>query len=53
MNDLLLVAFIIFAAIDLTLVGSTCVGVILLVRKLINGEIEIKIADNKMKIERK
>ena len=53
MKDSLLVAFTIFAIIDLTLVGTTCVCVMLLVKKLITGEIEIKISDNKMKLEKR
>lgn len=52
MNDSLLVAFTIFAIIDLTLVGTTCVSLILLVKQLLKGKIEIKIADKKLTVGR-
>jgi len=48
MNNPLLTAFTTFAVIDLTLVATTCICVILLVRKLMKGKIEIKIANKKM-----
>jgi hypothetical protein len=52
MNDGLLIAFTIFAVIDLTLVGTTCVTVILLVRKIMSGKLEIKIADKTVRLDR-
>lgn len=50
--DKLLVAFCIFGVIDLTLVATTCVCVMLLVRKVILGKVEIKIADRKIRLDR-
>jgi len=50
--DKLLVAFCIFGVIDLTLVGTTCICVMLLVRKVILGKVEIKIADRKIRLDR-
>jgi len=52
MKDELTTAFIIFATIDLTLVGTTCICVMLLVRKVILGKVEIKIADKKIRLDR-
>jgi len=52
MRDALTIAFIIFAAIDLTLVGTTCVAVILLVRKVMLGKVEIKIAGKTKRLDR-
>jgi hypothetical protein len=52
MNDGLLIAFCIFAIIDLTLVGTTCVAVILLVCKAMSGKVEIKIADKVVRLDR-
>ena len=52
MRDELTTAFIIFAMIDLTLVGTTCVAVILLVRKVMLGRVEIKIAGKKLRLDR-
>ena len=52
MNNPLLIAFTIFAVIDLSLVATTCIFVILLVKKLIRGKIEIKIADKKVILDR-
>jgi len=52
MNDKLLIAFIIFGIIDLTLVGITCVCVMLLVRKVMLGKVEIKIADKTLRLDR-
>lgn len=52
MNNALLVVFTIFAIIDLTLVGTTCICVMLLVRKVMLGKVEIKIADRKIRLDR-
>jgi hypothetical protein len=52
MNNSLLIVFIIFAVIDLTLVATTCLCVMLLVRKVLLGKVEIKIADKKVRIDR-
>jgi len=52
MNDKLLIAFIIFGIIDLTLVATTCVCVMFLVRKVMLGKVEIKIADKKIRLDR-
>jgi hypothetical protein len=52
MRDELTTAFIIFAMIDLTLVGTTCIAVILLVRKVMLGRVEIKIAGKKLRLDR-
>jgi hypothetical protein len=52
MNDKLFIACITFFIIDLTLVGTTCIAVLLLVRKVIMGKIEIKIADKKIRLDR-
>jgi hypothetical protein len=51
MNPLLIV-FTIFAVIDLTLVGITSICVMLLVRKVLQGKVEIKIADKKIRLDR-
>jgi hypothetical protein len=52
MNNALLIIFTIFAVIDLALVGTTCIAVCLLVRKILLGKIEIKIADKKIRLDR-
>lgn len=52
MKDELTTAFIIFGIIDLTLVGTTCICVMLLVRKVLLGKVEIKIADRKVRLDR-
>ena len=52
MRDELTTAFIIFAMIDLTLVGTTCVAVMLLVRKVLLGRVEIKIAGKTKRLDR-
>ena len=52
MRDELTTAFIIFAMIDLTLVGTTCVAVMLLVRKVLLGKVEIKIAGKTKRLDR-
>jgi len=52
MKDSLLIAFIIFGIIDLTLVATTCVCVMLLVRKVMLGKVEIKIVDKKVRLDR-
>ena len=41
------VACVIFFVIDLTLVATTCFSVLLLVKKILLGKVEIKIADKK------
>lgn len=51
-NDSLLKAFIIFGVIDLTLVGTTCLCVIALVRKVMLGKVEIRIIDKKIRLDR-
>lgn len=52
MKDSLLIVFTIFAVIDLTLVGTTCVCVMLLVRKVMLGKIEIKIGEKTKRLDR-
>ena len=52
MRDELTTAFIIFALIDLTLVGTTCVAVMLLVRKVLLGRVEIKIGGKTKRLDR-
>lgn len=52
MNDTLTTAFIVFGLIDLTLVGTTCLAVVLLVRKVMSGKIEIKIAGKTKRLDR-
>jgi len=52
MNNQLLIIFTIFAVIDLTLVATTCVCVMLLVRKVMLGKVEIRIADKKIRLDR-
>ena len=47
MNDKLYIACVIFFIIDLSLVGTTCIAVSLLVRKMMKGEIKIRIAEDK------
>jgi hypothetical protein len=51
MNPLLIV-FIIFAVIDLILVGTTSICVMILVRKVLMGKVEIKIADKTVRLDR-
>jgi hypothetical protein len=50
--DKLLLAFCVFGVIDLVLVGTTCISVILLVRKIMLGRVEIKIMDRKIRLDR-
>lgn len=50
--DKLLLAFCVFGVIDLVLVGTTCLSVILLVRKIMLGRVEIKIMDKKIRLDR-
>jgi len=52
MRDELTLAFTIFAVIDLTLVATTCVCVMFLVRKVMLGKVEIKIANKTVRIDR-
>jgi hypothetical protein len=52
MRDELTTAFIIFGLIDLTLVGTTCAAVMLLVRKVLLGKVEITILGKKTRIDR-
>jgi len=52
MPDKLLIAFIIFGVIDLILVGTTCVSVCLLVRKVMRGKVEIKIGKLTKRLDR-
>lgn len=52
MNDTLTTAFIAFGLIDLTLVGTTCLAVVLLVRKVMIGKVEIKIAGKTKRLDR-
>ena len=52
MRDELTLAFIIFGVIDLTLVGTTCVSVMLLVRKVMMGKVEIKIGNVTKRLDR-
>ena len=52
MPDKLYIACIIFFTIDLTLVATTCICVMLLVRKVIMGRVEIRIADKKIRLDR-
>jgi hypothetical protein len=51
MNPLLIV-FTIFAVIDLILVGTTSICVMILVRKVLMGKVEIKIADKTVRLDR-
>ena len=51
-NDRLYTACVIFFTIDLTLVATTCICVMLLVRKVMLGRVEIKIADKKIRLDR-
>jgi len=51
MNPLLIV-FTIFAVIDLILVGTTSICVMILVRKVLLGKVEIKIADKTLRLDR-
>lgn len=48
----LFIACVTFFVIDLTLVGTTCVAVILLVRKILLGRVEIKIAGKNYRLDR-
>ena len=41
----LLIAFVIFGIIDLILVGTTCINVVLLVRKILKGELKINFTE--------
>jgi hypothetical protein len=50
--SVLTIAFIVFGIIDLTLVGTTCVAVILLVRKVMLGKVEIKILGTTKRLDR-
>jgi len=50
--DKLLIAFTIFGIIDLVLVGTTCVCVMLLVKKVMSGRVEIKIGNLTKRIDR-
>jgi hypothetical protein len=52
MSDKLYLACIIFFTIDLTLVGTTCVCVMMLVRKVMLGKVEIKIAGKTKRLDR-
>ena len=52
MKDELTTAFIVFATIDLSLVATTCLCVMLLVRKVMLGKVEIKIVDKKIRLDR-
>ena len=52
MNDKLFIACVVFFVIDLSLVATTCICVMILVKKVINGKVEIKIADKKIRIDR-
>jgi hypothetical protein len=52
MNDKLYLACVIFFAIDLTLVATTCICVMILVRKVMLGKVEIKIVDKKIRLDR-
>lgn len=52
MTDKLLIAFVIFGIIDLTLVGTTCICVMLLVRKVMLGKVEIKIGNVTKRLDR-
>lgn len=52
MNNALLIVFTIFAVIDLTLVGMTSICVMLLVKKVLLGKVEIKIVDKKVRLDR-
>jgi len=51
-SERLFIACVLFFIIDLILVGTTCVCVMLLVRKVMLGKVEIKIADKKIRIDR-
>ena len=52
MNDKLFIACVIFFVIDLTLVGTTCLSVILLVKKVLEGKVEIKIGNTTKRFDR-
>lgn len=52
MNDKLYLACVIFFTVDLLLVGTTCVSVLLLVKKVMSGKVEIKIAGKTKRLDR-
>ena len=52
MTDKLYIACVIFFTIDLALVATTCVCVMLLVRKVMLGKVEIKIGNVTKRIDR-
>jgi hypothetical protein len=52
MTDKLYIACVIFFTIDLTLVATTCVCVMLLVRKVMLGKVEIKVAGKTVRLDR-
>jgi len=52
MTDKLFIVCVIFFVIDLTLVATTCMCVMILVRKVLLGKVEIKIADKTIRIDR-
>ena len=52
MNNTLLIIFTIFAVIDLLLVGTTSICVMILVKKVLQGKVEIKIADKTVRLDR-
>ena len=50
--DKLFIACVTFFIVDLTLVATTCLCVMILVRKVLLGKVEIKIADKTIRIDR-
>ena len=52
MTDKLFIVCVIFFVIDLTLVATTCMCVMILVRKVLLSKVEIKIADKTIRIDR-
>lgn len=50
--SILTIAFIVFGLIDLLLVGTTCLAVVLLVRKVMLGKVEIKINGKTKRLDR-
>ena len=52
MTDKLFIACVVFFVIDLSLVATTCICVMILVRKVLLGKVEIKIADKTIRIDR-
>jgi len=52
MQDKLYIACVVFFAIDLTLVGTTCICVMLLVRKIMLGKVEFKIGNYIKRLDR-